>query len=72
MYLLIIVEILKNSDRSCQTAFVHLPIISRAYHIVVDKLRRCAYAQNRCEHRRCLEPMKIMPLIQSKTSQNLP
>jgi hypothetical protein len=37
MYLLIIVEILKNSDWSCQTAFVHLPIISRAYHIVVDK-----------------------------------
>jgi hypothetical protein len=37
MYLLIIVEILKNSDWSCQTAFVHLPIISHAYHIVVDK-----------------------------------
>jgi hypothetical protein len=37
MYLLIIVEILKNSDWSCQTTFVHLPTISHAYHIVIDK-----------------------------------
>ncbi len=50
-------------DRFCMSSYYQLCLPYCSW-------QGCPYAQNMCEQRRCLEPMKIMPLIQSKTSQN--